>query len=161
MNIHREQPRDNGQNPKSEIRNPKQARNPKSEYPIRLMRAWFWGSVIRTFDLFRLSRFEFRASGQTWSALLVVVLSWCVPPARSADESAPAHAASESSAEAPDTGTVLPWNRPSEDDVQPPTPRLSSAREMLELFSVEASQIRQLEDGRPLVVDEDETLFKI
>ena len=46
-------------------------------------------------------------------------------------------------------------------DVQPPTPRLSSAREMLELFSVDASQIRQLEDGRPLVVDEDETLFKI
>ena len=32
---------------------------------------------------------------------------------------------------------------------------------MLDLFSVDASQIRQLEDGRPLVVDEDETLFKI
>ena len=29
------------------------------------------------------------------------------------------------------------------------------------MFSIDASQIRQLEDGRPLVVDEDETLFKI
>ena len=56
---------------------------------------------------------------------------------------------------------ILPWNRPTEDAVQPPTPRLSSAREMLELYSIDASQIRQLEDGRPLVVDEDETLFKI
>jgi len=60
-----------------------------------------------------------------------------------------------------ETPTVLPWNRPAEDAVQPPTPRLSSAREMLEMFSIDASQIRQLEDGRPLVVDEDETLFKI
>jgi hypothetical protein len=32
---------------------------------------------------------------------------------------------------------------------------------MLELFSIDASQIRQLVDGRPLVIDEDETLFKI
>ena len=95
------------------------------------------------------------------AALLIVVLSWCASPAKSADEPSPPPAASESAVEAPETGTVLPWNRPSEDDVQPPTPRLSSAREMLELFSVDASQIRQLEDGRPLVVDEDETLFKI
>lgn len=70
----------------------------------------------------------------------------------------PAGAARTAEAEPP---TVLPWNRPREDAVQPPTPRLSSAREMLELFSIDASQIRQLQDGRPLVVDEDETLFKI
>ncbi len=55
----------------------------------------------------------------------------------------------------------MPWNRPSADDVRPPTPPLSSAREMLDLFSIDASQIRQLVDGRPLVVDEDEILFKI
>ncbi len=163
MNIHRERPGDNRQNPKSEIRNPKQVPNPKSEYRKRLMRARFWGSVIRAFDLFRISRFEFRASGQRLTALtaLIVGLLWCAFPAKSADDASPPHAASESSAEAPETGTVLPWNRPSEGDVQPPTPRLSSAREMLELFSVDASQIRQLEDGRPLIVDEDETLFKI
>ncbi|MCU0978036.1 MAG: hypothetical protein MUF25_02595, partial [Pirellulaceae bacterium] len=93
--------------------------------------------------------------------LLLVVLSWSATLAFSAAADAPPRASSESTAEAPETGTVLPWNRPSEGDVQPPTPRLSSAREMLEMFSIDASQIRQLEDGRPLVVDEDETLFKI
>ncbi|MCU0872684.1 MAG: hypothetical protein MUE50_10105 [Pirellulaceae bacterium] len=93
--------------------------------------------------------------------LLLVVLSWSATLAFSAAADAPPRASSESTAEAPGTGTVLPWNRPSEGDVQPPTPRLSSAREMLEMFSIDASQIRQLEDGRPLVVDEDETLFKI
>lgn len=63
--------------------------------------------------------------------------------------------------EAAEPGTVLPWLRPAADAVQPPTPPLSSAREMLELFSIDASHIRQLADGRPLVIDEDETLFKI
>jgi len=85
-------------------------------------------------------------------ALLIVALSWCICPAFSAAADAPPRASSESTAEAPETGTVLPWNRPSEGDVQPPTPRLSNAREMLEMFSIDASQIRQLEDGRTLVV---------
>jgi len=99
-----------------------------------------------------------------WIALIVV--SWCASVARSADSDARTSPGTESSPGAepeaePETGPVLPWNRPSADDVQPPTPRLSSAREMLELFSIDASQIRQLEDGVPLSGGEEETLFKI
>jgi hypothetical protein len=38
--------------------------------------------------------------------------------------------------------------------------RLSSAREMLELFNVSDSELRQFVDGRPLVADEEESLWK-
>ncbi len=58
-------------------------------------------------------------------------------------------------------GTVLPWNRPSDDAPKPPVERLSSPQEMLELFSIDESQINQLIDDRPLDPDEDETLLKI
>lgn len=101
---------------------------------------------------------------------LIVALSWCAPSARSAEGDAPSGAPSDAPSDAaaasspvaePETDAVLPWNRSSEDDVQPPTPRLSSAREMLDLFSIDASQIRQLEDGVPLSGGEEETLFKI
>jgi len=82
------------------------------------------------------------------------------PTAESKPSESPPPKRSPAEAEA-EPGTVLPWNRPAADAVRPPTPPLSSAREMLELFSIDASHIRQLEDGRPLVIDEDETLFKI
>lgn len=58
-------------------------------------------------------------------------------------------------------GTALPWNRPSDDAPKPPVERLSSPQEMLELFSIDESQINQLIDDRPLDPDEDETLLKI
>lgn len=58
-------------------------------------------------------------------------------------------------------GTVLPWNRPSDDAPKPPVKPLSSPQEMLELFSIDESQIDQLVDGRPLHPDEDETLLKV
>ena len=74
MNIHTERPRDNGQNSKSEARNSKQVPNPKSKYPKRLTRAWFWGSVIRAFDLFRISLFGFRASGRPLAALAALLI---------------------------------------------------------------------------------------
>jgi hypothetical protein len=69
--------------------------------------------------------------------------------------------AADSSTERMDGSTVLPWNLPSEEEISPPTKRLSSAREMLELFSIDRSQIEQLQDDRPLVADEEETLLKI
>lgn len=98
------------------------------------------------------------------SLWVAVVLApwWCVPSARAADESAPAAGMPSASPQADsETGPVLPWNRSADDDIQPPTPRLSSPREMLDLFSIDASQIRQLEDGVPLAIGEEETLFKI
>ncbi len=58
-------------------------------------------------------------------------------------------------------GTVLPWNRPDDDAPKPPKKRLSSAREMLDLFGIDESQINQLFDDRPLDPDEEETLFKL
>ncbi len=56
---------------------------------------------------------------------------------------------------------VLPWNVPADQPLSPPQKRLSSAREMLDLFSVDRSQIDQLVDGRPLASDEEETLLKV
>lgn len=100
-------------------------------------------------------------SASLWVAVSFV-LGWCVPATRSAEDRVPAAGTSPSPSEAdPGLGSVLPWNRPAEDDIQPPTPRLSSPREMLELFSIDASQIRQLQDGVPLAIGEEETLFKI
>lgn len=58
-------------------------------------------------------------------------------------------------------GTVLPWNRPSDDAPKPPVKRLSSPHEMLELFRIDESQINQLIDDRPLHLDEEETLLKV
>ncbi len=58
-------------------------------------------------------------------------------------------------------GTVLPWNRPSDDAPKPPVKRLSSPQEMLELFRIDESQINQLIDDRPLDPDEEETLLKV
>jgi len=58
-------------------------------------------------------------------------------------------------------GTVLPWNRPSDDAPKPPVKRFSSPHEMLELFSIDESQINQLLDNRPLHPDEEETLLKV
>lgn len=79
-----------------------------------------------------------------------------------AEDTRPASAAETQTAPDPsDAPLVLPWNRVAEDAVQPPTPPLSSAREMLELFSIDASQIRQLADDAPLSDGEDETLLKI
>jgi hypothetical protein len=65
------------------------------------------------------------------------------------------------SAEPLDDGSVLPWNRPTDDEIKPPARRLSSPREMLELFGIDASQIDHLVDDRPLDPDEEETLVKI
>ncbi len=55
----------------------------------------------------------------------------------------------------------LPWKSNEAREVQPPTPRLSSPREMLGLFRIDDSQLRQLIDGRPFGSDEEETLVKI
>ena len=86
-------------------------------------------------------------------------------PAVSADSELPQSEPSDS-APAPtpqvlSDDTVLPWNRPAEEPISPPTKRLSSPREMLNLFSIDDSQIDQLVDRRPLVDDEQETLLKI
>lgn len=81
-------------------------------------------------------------------------------------EAAPAEAALRAArAEKPEAAQPdeqgLPWKRAAEQRPEPPTRRLSSAREMLELFNVDDSQLRRFADGRPLDVDEDETLWKI
>jgi len=134
------------------------------------------------------NRWSMAGSRLVVTACMVLAFVWCPVTVRGAEQAAasPGSAAPSDSeppaggktaagakpAEAPSPktspaeaeaapGTVLPWNRPATDAVRPPTPPLSSAREMLELFSIDASHIRQLEDGRPLVIDEDETLFKI
>lgn len=67
----------------------------------------------------------------------------------------------EESAESPSHATVLPWNRRPNDAPNPPQKRRSSAKEMLNLYGIDESQILQLEDGRPLVSDEEETLWKV
>ncbi len=92
------------------------------------------------------------------TASLILAFVCCPAASSSAESPTPAQRPSEAEEQ---PGTVLPWNRSAADAVRPPTPPLSSAREMLELFSIDASHIRQLVDGRPLVIDEDETLFKI
>jgi hypothetical protein len=55
----------------------------------------------------------------------------------------------------------LPWTRPGPGGPDPAGKRLSSAREMLELFNVGDSELRQFVDGRPLVADEEESLWKV
>ena len=55
----------------------------------------------------------------------------------------------------------LPWNRTETQGPDPGGQRLSSAREMLSLFNVGDSELRQFVDGRPLVADEEETLWKV
>jgi hypothetical protein len=55
----------------------------------------------------------------------------------------------------------LPWRRSATGGSDPAAKRLSSPREMLELFNVGESELQQLADGRPLVADEEETLWKI
>ena len=55
----------------------------------------------------------------------------------------------------------LPWNRTETRGPDPGGKRLSSAREMLSLFNVGDSELRQFVDGRPLVADEEETLWKV
>lgn len=71
-------------------------------------------------------------------------------------------AADNGPATAPAKSTVdLPWNRPKTPGPDPGGKRLSSAREMLSLFGVGESELHQLNDGRPLVADEEETLWKI
>ena len=92
---------------------------------------------------------------------LILAVSWGADRGTGADGSSASEPAAAPGAAELDEQTVLPWNRPLEDDVKPPTPRLSSAREMLDLFSIDASQIRQLEDGAPLASSDEETLFKI
>jgi len=79
--------------------------------------------------------------------------------ARGAEE--PADARAQPDEEPASSAADLPWNRSAVGALEPPTERLSSAREMLDLFNVDASELEQLLDGRPLVADEEETLWKI
>jgi hypothetical protein len=68
---------------------------------------------------------------------------------------------SDAPADAPSPSRKLPWRRSASGGSDPTAKRLSSAREMLELFNVGDSELQQLADGRPLVADEEETLWKI
>ncbi len=92
----------------------------------------------------------------------MLVFSWGLPLAMgqsapvaepAADDDPPTAAAK------PSVG--LPWNRPKTGGPDPGGKRLSSAREMLSLFNVGESELRQLMDGRPLIEAEEETLWKI
>lgn len=69
--------------------------------------------------------------------------------------------ASSASTEPQDAASALPWKTQATDTASPPQPRLSSPREMLELYNIDESQLRRFTDGQPLGPDEDETLWKI
>jgi hypothetical protein len=82
-----------------------------------------------------------------WLMLLFLLAGIAVQPSPAADSSFQ-----------PQT---LPWNRPVTEGLDPAGKRLSSAREMLALFNVGDSELQQFVDGRPLVADEEESLWKI
>ncbi len=57
-------------------------------------------------------------------------------------------------------GDRLPWERTPE-LAESMVPRVNGPRDLLALFDIDASQLEQLRDGRPLVTDEEEILGKL
>ncbi len=60
-----------------------------------------------------------------------------------------------------DGSTPLPWDNRGQERSRLPVRELGGARELLELYGVDESHIRQLFDGRPAGIDEEEAIVRI